>query len=42
LELYGNLGHVHKYLNNYDKAIIYYGKSLKLAMELGVEQQIAV
>jgi tetratricopeptide (TPR) repeat protein len=42
LELYGNLGHVHKYLNNYDKAIIYYGKSLKFAMELGVEQQIAV
>jgi tetratricopeptide (TPR) repeat protein len=26
LELYGNLGHVHKYLNNYDKAIIYYKK----------------
>jgi tetratricopeptide (TPR) repeat protein len=42
LELYGNLGHVHKYLKNYDKAIIYYKKSLKFAMELGVEQQISV
>jgi tetratricopeptide (TPR) repeat protein len=42
LELYGNLGHVHKYLKNYDKAITYYKKSLKCAIELGVEQQVAV
>lgn len=42
LELYGNLGHVHRHLKNYDKALSYYKKSLQFAIELEVEQQIAV
>ena len=42
LELYGNLGHVHRLLENYPEALSYYKKSLLNAIELGGEQQIAV
>jgi tetratricopeptide (TPR) repeat protein len=41
LELYGNLGHVHRHLEDYDNALTYYKKSLQFAVELGGEQQIA-
>lgn len=42
LELYGNLGHVHRLLKNYDQALGYYKKSLLFAIDIGVEQQIHV
>jgi tetratricopeptide (TPR) repeat protein len=41
LELYGNLGHAHRLLKNYDNALTYYKESLEFAMKLGIEQQIA-
>jgi len=41
LELYGNLGHAHRLLNNYGKALTYYNESLEFAIKLGIEQQIA-
>lgn len=42
LELYGNLGHAHRLLNNYDQALFYYKQSLQFATNLGVEQQISI
>ena len=42
LELYGNLGHTHRLLSNYGLALNNYKQSLQFAMELGVDQQIAV
>jgi tetratricopeptide (TPR) repeat protein len=41
LDLYGNLGHVHRHLKNYDAALANYKLSLEFAIELGNEQQIS-